>query len=142
MNAIGINDAFHRLVKDGMTAERAWKKFTTALMSGELRLWCNGNPVALDYLNAQVRFIIRNGDFVAWPAGGGIGWAPHAYTFTIDGAAFDQLPGRAPRGRPRKVTAERIENEKALRGPISKKSLAGYLGVDPRTLRQRKKRTK
>ena len=37
MNAIGINDAFHRLVKDGMTAEQAWKKLTAALMSGDLK---------------------------------------------------------------------------------------------------------
>jgi hypothetical protein len=137
-----INDAFHRLIVDGLSAERAWKKLADELMNGGLKLWCNGNPVALDYLNANVRFIIRDGNFIAWPAGGGLGWDPHAYTFTIDGGAFDQLLGRARRGRPPKVTAERVENEKALRGTISKKSLAGYLGVDPRSLRQRKKRTK
>jgi hypothetical protein len=70
MNALGISNAFHRLVKNGSTAEQAWKRLSTALMSGDLKLWCDGNPVALDYLNANVQFIVRDGDFIAWPAGG------------------------------------------------------------------------
>jgi hypothetical protein len=144
MNAIGINDAFHRLVDGGLSAEQAWKKLTTALTSGELRLWCDGNPVALDYLNANVRFILHDGDFVAWPGGGGLGWNPHAYTFTIDGEQFERLLSRPKRGRPPKeVTASDVEQETVRRQsagrPASQTAVAKALGVGRRTIGRRKK---
>jgi hypothetical protein len=91
MKHVAINDAFRRLVDGGLSAEQAWRKLSDAGMSGDLQLWCNGNPVALDYLNANVRFIIRNGDFIAWTAGGGLGFNPFEYTFTIDDAELERL---------------------------------------------------
>lgn len=138
MKHIDINDTFHRLVKDGSTAERAWKKLANALMNDDLKLWCNGEPIALDYLNTSVKFILRDGDFVAWPAGGGMGWNPYAYTFTIDAEQFERLLARRPVGRPHKVTTDQV---KAARG-TTQKMQATNLGVTDRTIRRHKKRTK
>ena len=139
MAPVAINEAFHRLVKDGNTAEQAWKRLKAALMSGELKLWCNGNPVALDYVNAEVRFIIRNGDFLAWPGGGGIGWNPLKYSFTINGERFERLLASALVGRPSKeVTASNVEQEIARRRkagqPASQNALAKHFGISRRTV--------
>ena len=125
-----INDAFHRLIVDGLSAERAWKKLAGALTDGGLKLWCNDNPnpVALDYLNANVRFIIRDGNFIAWPAGGGLGWDPHAYTFTIDTEQFERLLVRIPIGRPNKLTADMLADEIGERrrtNPVNNPKIAG-----------------
>jgi hypothetical protein len=132
---IDINDAFHRLVDGGLSVEAAWRKLT----GRDLRMWCNGKPIARDYLDANVRFIIRNGDFVPWPAGGGLGFNPFEYSFTVDAERFERLLSRRRVGRPRKeVTASDVKQEKARRGkagrPASQNALAKHFGIGRRTV--------
>ena len=58
-----------------------------------------------------MQLIIRDGNLIVWPSGGGIGWNPCAYTYTVDGEQFERLLGRRRRGAPPKLSAETLKNE-------------------------------
>jgi hypothetical protein len=93
---IALNDAFHRLICRGRSPEQAWKVLINALESGAVKLWCDGKPLALDYVVNNLRIGIRDGNIEVLPAGP-IGWAaPSAsYVFEID-SDFEQRPSLAP----------------------------------------------
>jgi hypothetical protein len=140
---VTLNTAFHHLVDNGLPIERARLKLTRAMFDGDLRLWCDGTALSLDYIVNHLRISICEGSLIVMPAGP-LGWEKPAseYTFAVDAAKFELLLVGRPRGRPNtELTAKEIKSElnRRRRGglPASQIALAAHFGTSPQTIRRR-----
>jgi hypothetical protein len=142
---VTLNAAFHHLVDNGLPTERAWLKLIRAVFAGDLRLWCDGTELSLDYIVNHLRISIYEGSLIVMPAGP-LGWEKPAseYTFTIDAVGFERLLVGRSRGRPKtKLTAKEIKGElnRRRRGglPTNQIALAAHFGTSPQTIRRRRR---